>query len=81
MSNNGRLVTTNYEIFYGRSVATKKSDVEIYKLTGKEVHNILLNGRKQITKQWDSNFIRHSFSPFLQYARAAREGIIVSGAH
>lgn len=50
MSNNGRLFTTNYEIFYSRSVATKKSGVEKYKLTGRDVHNILLNGRKQITK-------------------------------
>lgn len=75
MSNNGRLVTTD-EIFYSCSVATKKSDVEIYKLTGREVHNMWLNGRKQITKQWDSNFIRHSFSPFLQDARAPREGLV-----
>lgn len=50
MSNNGKLFTINYEIFYIRSVATKKSGVEKYKLTGRDVHNILLNGRKQITK-------------------------------
>lgn len=76
MSNNGRLVTTDDEIFYSRSVATKKSDVEIYKLTGREVHDMWLDGRKQITKQWDSNFIRHSFSPFLQGACAPREGLV-----
>lgn len=64
MSNNGKLVTINYEIFYGRSAGTKKNGVEIYKLTGRDVHNILLNGRKQITKQCDSNFIRYSFSVF-----------------
>lgn len=66
MSNNGRLVTINCEIFYSCSAATKKNGVEIYKLTGRDVPNILLNRRKQITRQYDSNFIRYSFSPFLQ---------------
>lgn len=56
MFSNGRLVTINYEIFYSCSAATEKDGVEIYKLTGGDVHNILLNRRKQITKQYDSKF-------------------------
>lgn len=43
MSNNGSLVTINYEIFCSCSAATKKNGVEIYKPTGRDVHNILLN--------------------------------------
>lgn len=56
MFNNGRLVTINYEIFYSCSAATKKDGVEIYKLTGGDVHNILLNRRKQTTEQYGSKF-------------------------
>lgn len=66
MSNNGRLGPINYETFHSRSAATKNNGVEIYKLTGKDVHNILLNGRKQITNSPIPILLDIHFGLFLQ---------------
>lgn len=74
--NNGRLVTINEWNFYNCSAATKRSGVEIDKLTGRDVHNTLLNGK--ITKQYDPSFIRYSFSPLLQWACIPRQVVITT---
>lgn len=62
----GDLVTINYETFYSLSEATKSNGVEIYKLTGKNVHNILPNRGKQITNNMIPILLDTHFLLFLQ---------------
>lgn len=57
--------------FYSCSVATGNNDIKIYKLTGRDGHDILLNGRKQATKSMNPVYLTFAFY-FFYRGREAR---------